>query len=98
MRFTVIILALNLLIVAAPAIRADDLPAPPGTPGATRPVYTTTGRLKRRHIESVLTDPRSAMTGAKQGTDWLLHSGTQQRDTCDSPDATYGLRMLCVGW
>jgi hypothetical protein len=98
MRFKVIILALTLLIVAAPAIRADDLPAPPATPGAARPAYTTTGRLKRRHIESVLTDPRSAMTGAKQGTDWLLHSGREQRDTCDSPDATYGLRMLCVGW
>ncbi len=43
-------------------------------------------------------NPRSALTGTNQGTDWLLHSGTDHRDACDSPNATSGLRMLCVGW
>jgi hypothetical protein len=98
MRFTVALLALGLLMVSAQPLRSDERAAAPVTPGAPKPVYTTTGRLNRRHIESVLMNPRSAMTGTGRGTDWLLHSGTDRRDTCDSPDATSGLRMLCVGW
>ena len=98
MRFAVIPVALSLLVGAPPLVGAAEAPVPAATPGATRPAYTTTGRLNRRHIESVLMRPGSAMSGAERGTDWLLHSGTDRRDTCDNPDATSGLRMLCVGW
>ncbi len=97
MRVVLTTLALGLLMVARPPIRADDLPAP-GHPTAAgkQSVYTTSGRLRQQHSESVLMNPRSAMSSGGNG--WLLHSGKGQRDACDNPDATRGLRMMCIGW
>ncbi|HVO23672.1 MAG TPA: hypothetical protein VMW56_08595 [Candidatus Margulisiibacteriota bacterium] len=90
-------LALGLLIVAARPLRAADPLTPGATPAGKQPVYTTTGRLQERHIESVLMNPRHALS-VGGGSGWLLHSGKGQRDACDNPDATSGLRMMCVGW
>jgi hypothetical protein len=47
-----------------------------------------------RGLESVLTNP---VLGPRQGTGWLLHSGTEH-DTCERPDAVSGLRVMCVAW
>ena len=98
MRVMLTTLALGLLMVARRPIRADELPAPGPTPPGKQPVYTTTGRLNQRHIESVLMNPRSTLSVGGGGSGWLLHSGKGQRDACDNPDATSGLRMMCVGW
>lgn len=44
-----------------------------------------------------LTSPRSLVTGRNRGTGWLLHYGTK-RDNCARPDATSGLRVMCLDW
>jgi len=93
-----IVMPLCLLTLLAPAVRADDAHAARATLGGSQPVYGVTGLLTGRRVESVLTDPRGSAGAAQPGTGWLLHAGTQQRDTCDRADATYGLRMMCVGW
>lgn len=63
--------------------------------GESQPVYSAVGRLPGRRLESVLRNP---VAGTMRGTGWLLHSGTEQRDTCERTDATAGLRMMCVAW
>jgi len=91
-------LAIGFLIVSEQPLRAAELPTPDVKPDTTRSTYNATGRLPRRRVESVLMSPRSRVTDSQRGSDWLLHSRTQERDPCDSPDATAGLRLLCLGW
>ncbi len=97
MRFLATTLLLGLVIGATLSAYADDVPTPGVTAGQTRATYSATSRLRRRRTESVLTSPRSAVKDTP-GTGWLLHSGPPERDPCDSPDATSGLRMMCLGW
>lgn len=98
MRFGVTVLAVaGITAVMVRVARAEDTAAPAAT-SATQQVFGTTGGVSGRRVESVLSNPRAAVTAAKPGTGWLLHSGTPQRDQCDNADATYGLRVMCVGW
>lgn len=97
MRFLATTVLLGLMIAAVPPVHADDVPTPGVTAGQTRSTYSTTSRVRRRRTESVLMSPRSAVKDPP-GTGWLLHSGPPERDPCDSPDATSGLRMMCLGW
>lgn len=94
----VIVMPLCLLTLMTPTARAGDAPAVRATLGESQPVYGVAARLTGRRVESVLTGPRRAAASAQPGTGWLLHAGTQQRDTCDRADATPGLRLMCVGW
>lgn len=95
-RFVIAVLAaVGLAVVVAEPGRAEDIEAPLGAVGDTQPVYSTLGRLPGRGLESVLTSPGA---GTRRGTGWLLHSGTEQRDTCARTDAVSGLRMMCVAW
>jgi hypothetical protein len=96
MRFAVTILvAVGAAVVVAQAGHAQDVRAPVPAVGESQPVYSAVGRLPGRRLESVLTSP---VAGTTRGTGWLLHSGTEQRDTCERTDATAGLRMMCVAW
>ena len=96
MRFAVTVLvAVGVAVVVAQTGRAEEMRAPVAAVGETQPVYSAVGRLPGRRLESVLTSP---IAGTRRGTGWLLHSGTEQRDTCERPDATAGLRMMCVAW
>ena len=99
MRFVVAVLvAVGAAAVIAVAARAEEVSVPVAAVRESHPVYSAAAPLPGRRVESVLTSRRSALTSAKSGTGWLLHSGTQQRDTCDRADATPGLRMMCVSW
>jgi hypothetical protein len=96
MRFAVTVLAaVGLAVVVAEQGRAQDIEAPIAAVGESQPVYSAVGRLPGRGLESVLTSPGA---GTRRGTGWLLHSGTEQRDTCARTDAVSGLRMMCVAW
>jgi hypothetical protein len=96
MRFAVTALAvIGLAVVVAEAGRAEEIRAPMAVVGETQPVYRAVGRPPGRRLESVLT---SSVAGTEPGTGWLLHSGTEQRDTCERTDATSGLRMMCMAW
>jgi hypothetical protein len=97
MRFLAAVVVLSAFIPPQP-LRADDQPTPGAGRGDARSAYTTTGQLPGSRVESVLTDPRGAVTTATPGTGWLLHAGPREHDTCDEIDATPGLRMMCVGW
>jgi hypothetical protein len=95
MRATATILAaVGVAVAVAQAGRAQDVRAPMAAVGKTQPAYSAVGRLPGRRLESVLMSP---VVGAR-GTGWLLHSGTEQHDTCERTDATSGLRMMCVAW
>ena len=94
-RFAVTVLAaLGAAVVVAEPGRAEEIGAPMAAVAKTQPVYSAVGRLPGRELESVLTRP---VAGTRQGTGWLLHSGTE-RDTCERTDAVSGLRMMCVAW
>ena len=96
MRFALTVLAaVGVAVAVAQAGRAEEMRVPMAAVGETQPVYSGVGRLPGRRLESVLTSPFS---GTRRGTGWLLHSGTEQRDTCERTDATTGLRMMCVAW
>jgi hypothetical protein len=96
MRFAVTVLAaVGVAVMVAQAGRAEEIRARMSAVGETQPVYSAVGRLPGRRLESVLTSP---VAGTSRGTGWLLHSGTEQRDTCERTDATSGLRMMCVAW
>jgi len=96
MRFAITVLAVvGVAVVIAQAGRAEEIRAPMSAVGETQPVYSSVGRLRGRRLESVLTSP---VAGTRRGTGWLLHSGTEQRDTCERTDATSGLRVMCVAW
>ena len=99
MRFAVtVVAAVGMVIVVLGAARAEDVGAPLAAWGkAAVPVYAAEQPLPGARVESVLTDPRGAVTGKKPGTGWLLHYGTE-RDNCARADATSGLRMTCVAW
>ena len=95
-RFAVTVLAaVGAAVVVAQPGRAEEIRAPRAAVGETQPVYSGVGRLPGRRLESVLTSP---IAGTSRGTGWLLHSGTEQSDTCQRIDATSGLRMMCVAW
>jgi len=95
-RFAVTVLAaVGAAVVVAQVGRAEEIRAPMAAVGETKPVYSAVGRLPGRRLESVLTSP---VAGTRPGTGWLLHSGTEQSDTCERTDATSGLRMMCVSW
>lgn len=99
MRFGVTVLAaVGIAAVMICVARAEEVTGAPAATSTTQQVFGATGAVSGRRVESVLSNPRAAVTAAKPGTGWLLHSGTPQRDTCDNADATYGLRVLCVGW
>jgi hypothetical protein len=96
LRFAVTVLAaVGVAVVVAQAGRAEEIRGPMAAVGETQPIYGAVGRLPGRRLESVLTSP---IAGTRRGTGWLLHSGTEQRDTCERTDATAGLRMMCVAW
>jgi hypothetical protein len=98
MRFVVtVVAAVGVVIVGVDAARAKEVKAPIAAGGKTGPVYTVERPLPGAHVESVLTDPLGAVTGAKREPGWLLHHGTE-RDNCARADATSGLRMICVAW
>ena len=87
-----LVVALAIVGAATAVARADELklPTPPAKGG---PEYGTVEARPGRHVESVLTQPRSALT--KQGTGWLLHFGSAH-DNCSRVDETPGLRLMCV--
>lgn len=96
MRVAVTVLAAaGAAVVVAQRGRAEEIRAPMSAVGETQPVYSAVGRLHGRRLESALTSP---VAKTKRGTGWLLHSGTEERDTCERTDATDGLRMVCVAW
>jgi hypothetical protein len=83
------------LLMSAPRLHADELPTPRAAVGTD---YSTAGKLPGTRVESVLTDPKGAVTSTKPGTGWLLHAGPRVHDMCEEEDATSGLRLMCVGW
>ena len=89
--------AVAMAVVVVTAARAEDLKPPKAAGRKTRPVYAVEQPLPGAQVESVITDPRRAMTDTKRGTGWLLHYGTS-RDNCARADVTSGLRMMCVAW
>jgi hypothetical protein len=96
MRFAVTVLAaVGVAVVVAEAGRAAEIGPPMAAVSEAQPVYSAVGRLPGRRFESVLTSPVAA---TRPGAGWLLHSSTEQRDTCERTDATSGLRMMCVAW
>jgi hypothetical protein len=95
MRFALAaVIALGLLI-AAPQLRADEQPTPRAALGED---YSTAGKVPGTRVESVLTDPKGAVTSTRPGTGWLLHAGPREHDMCEEEDATSGLRLMCIGW
>ena len=90
-----VLAAVGIAVAVAQAGRAEEIGAPMPAVGKTQAVYSAVVRLPGRRLESVLTSP-VVRTG--RGTGWLLHSGTEQRDTCERTDATSGLRVMCVAW
>lgn len=96
MRFAVTVLAaVGVAVAVAQAGRAEEIRGPMAAVGEIKPVYSAVGRLPGRRLESVLMSP---VAGTRGGTGWLLHSGTEQGDTCERTEATSGLRMMCVAW
>ena len=89
--------AIAMVLVVVTAVRAEDLKPAKAAAGKTRRVYAVEQALPGARVDSALTSPRSLMTGKTRGTGWILHYGTK-RDNCARPDATSGLRMVCVGW
>jgi hypothetical protein len=87
----------SLLGPAAWAAGGEEFNTPMSVGTRNEAEYSRTARPPGRQVESVLTNPRGALTDS-QDTGWLLHSGTHQHDTCERPDATSGLRMFCVAW
>jgi hypothetical protein len=96
MRFAVTVLAaLGVAVAVAEAGRAAEVGPLMAAVSEAHPVYNAVGRLPGRRLESVLTSP---VAGTRPGSGWLLHSSTEQHDTCERADATSGLRMVCVAW
>ncbi len=97
-KFVVMALAaIEMVLVVVAAARAEDLKAPKAAGGKTQRVYAVERTLPGARVESALTSPRSLVIGRKRGTGWLLHYSTK-RDNCARPDATSGLRVMCLGW
>lgn len=97
-RFVVpVMAAVALVLVAVNAASAGEAKPSKAAGRKTPPVYAVEQPLSGARAESILTDPRSIVTGTKQGSGWLLHYGTK-RDTCARADATFGLRAVCVAW
>lgn len=95
-RFVVTVMAtVGMVIVIANGALAGEVKLPKVAGGKTSPVYAVERFLPGARVESILADPRSVVTGTKQGTGWLLHYGTEH-DNCARADATSGLRMMCV--
>ncbi len=87
-----------MLILVAMPVRGGEVKTANTAGGKkTSHVYSIEQRRPGPRVESVLTDPHAAVTATKDGTGWLLHRGTK-RDSCARPDATSGLRRMCVGW
>jgi hypothetical protein len=89
--------AVGMVLVVVIAAHAQTSSRPKLSEGRTAPIYTVEQPLPGARVESVIMDPRRAMTGTKGGTGWLLHYGTK-RDNCARADVTFGLRMMCVAW
>ncbi|MFI5398908.1 MAG: hypothetical protein ACHQ9S_25540 [Candidatus Binatia bacterium] len=97
-RFVVTVMAtVGMGIVIANGAHAGEVNLPKAAGGKTPRVYAVERSLPGARVESILADPRSVVTGTKQGTGWLLHYGTK-RDNCARADVTSGLRMMCVAW
>ncbi len=97
-RFVVTVMAtVGMGIVIADGARAGEVNLPKAAEGKSPMVYAVERSLSGARFESILVDPRSAVTGMKRETGWLLHYGTK-RDNCARADATLGLHMLCVAW
>lgn len=84
-------------IVVANGARAGEVKLPKGAESKSPVVYAVERPVPGARVESILSDPRSVVTGTKQGSGWLLHYGTKH-DNCALADATSGLRMMCVAW
>jgi hypothetical protein len=97
LRFAVaIVAAFGVVMSVSNAACAEEVKAPVAAwDKDAGPVYTAERPLPGARVESVLTDPRGALTSKKRGTSWLLHYGTG-RDNCARADASPGLRMMCV--
>jgi hypothetical protein len=100
-RLVVIVLAAILVTAAvSKTARAEMVNAPKAATGKAAAVEVAPvwhAPLPAPHAESVLADPRGALTGRKRGTGWLLHYGTEH-DSCARPDTIEGWRVLCVSW
>jgi len=97
-RLTVSILVLvgAAMVIARPTA-ADQINSP-GTLEKAAPAYETVGQPPPGPaVESVLTDPRGALTNSTRGIGWLLHYGTR-RDNCSRVEENPGMRMMCVAW
>jgi len=92
---TVLVAGVVLASAAQPA-GAEEGKAPVTVRHSKQAAFSTAAGPPGRQVESVLTDPRGAMTATK-GNGWLLHSG-KRHDTCERSDATSGLRMMCLAW
>jgi hypothetical protein len=94
-----VLVAMVAVVAVHNAACAEKVNAPIADTGKTAAVHVApVGQaLPAAHMESVLTDPRGAMTVRKRGTGWLLHYGTAH-DSCARPDAIAGGRVLCVSW
>ena len=98
MRCTVtVLIAVGVALAVGRMAGAEEVKAPITVGTGSRPVYSAAVQPPGRRVDSVLTDPRDALTSTK-GTGWLLHSGKKHHDTCERADVTFGLRMVCVGW
>jgi len=95
-RFAITVVSVCAVVAAARVAGAVEGKALATIAVETEPVYSAVVRPPGRRVESVLTNPRGAVVG-KKGTGWLLHSGTPH-DTCERPDASSGLRMVCLAW
>ncbi len=90
--------AVAMILIAATQASAADVKPSKVPRGNTSPVYAVEQPVSAARVESVVTDPRGAVTTTtKRGPGWLLHYGTK-RDGCARPDATSVLRVMCVGW
>ncbi len=93
-----VLAAVATILIAATGAPAKDVKPSKVPRGNTSPVYAVEQPVSGARVESVVTDPRSALkTTTKRGPGWLLHYGTK-RDGCARPDATSVLRVMCVGW
>ena len=89
--------AVGIALVVVTAAHAQTSSRRKLSEGKRPRVYSVERSLPGARVESVMTDPRRAMTDTKRGTGWLLHYGTK-RDNCARADVTSGLRMMCVAW
>jgi len=91
-----LLLAVAVVCSAITAAGANEVAGDAQSPARENPRSYAVGRpLRGPRVESVLTNPRAAVTSPRRGTGWLVHYGTEG-DACTREDATSGLRLMCV--